>query len=53
MKNILTVLAVLAVFALSAQPGNPNLPTPIDGGIGLLVAAGAYFGGRKLLKKND
>lgn len=37
-------------ISLSAQPGrgNPDIkPTPIDGGVSLLIAAGAALGGKK------
>lgn len=38
------LLVIISPTALLAQPGGPGTPTPIDGGIGLLVAAGAYYG---------
>ena len=52
MKQILLTVGFVVVGAvtLSAQPnkGNPGVnPTPIDGGISLLLAAGAAFGGKK------
>lgn len=31
----------------NAQPNNPNNPVPLDGGISLLVAAGAAYGVKK------
>jgi len=50
-KIILTVIFGGALsISLSAQPGrgNPDIqPTPIDGGISLLIAAGAALGGKK------
>ncbi|AEV32983.1 PID-CTERM protein-sorting domain-containing protein [Owenweeksia hongkongensis] len=52
MKNINTIALVALVFIgstllLNAQPGNPTSPAPLDGGISLLLAAGAAFGGKK------
>ncbi len=52
MKKILTITAFALFFgtAAYAQPGNGNpgsSPTPIDGGISLLIAAGAALGGKK------
>ncbi len=48
-KRFLFVLSffLLAILA-SAQPGNPNTPVPLDGGVSFLVAAGAALGGKKL-----
>ncbi|MHB1277095.1 MAG: PID-CTERM protein-sorting domain-containing protein [Bacteroidia bacterium] len=34
-------------YIASAQPGNPTPPVPLDGGISLLVAAGAAYGVKK------
>ena len=53
MKQILLTLGfvVMGTITLSGQPnkGNPGgvSPTPIDGGISLLLAAGAAFGSTK------
>lgn len=51
MKRILLTCAlVVGGLSLYAQPdqGNPGgSPTPIDGGISLLIAAGAALGGKK------
>lgn len=52
MKNINTIALVALVFMgstllLTAQPGNPTSPAPLDGGIGLLLAAGAALGAKK------
>ena len=55
-KLIKVSFAVLFVVALSsiafAQPGNPGDPVPIDGGISLLIAAGAALGGKIIYDKN-
>lgn len=56
MKRTLLIFAFfLAAISLSAQPGNPVAPAPIDGGVSLLIAAGAALGGKKLynLKKQN
>ncbi|MEL7145635.1 MAG: hypothetical protein AAFO69_04645 [Bacteroidota bacterium] len=51
MKNIvvllLTIAAVLTVSTVTAQIPNPPA-TPIDGGLGLLLAGGAIYGYKKL-----
>jgi hypothetical protein len=52
MKKVLVLALVLVGAALWAQPGNPNPPVPIDGGLGLLLAAGAAFGGKKLYDRS-
>lgn len=49
-KLALTLVVFFAGLALYAQPaeGNPGgAPAPIDGGISLLIAAGAAYGGKK------
>ncbi|KFD40348.1 PID-CTERM protein-sorting domain-containing protein [Schleiferia thermophila] len=43
-KQITTLFILLLVHELMAQPGMPNNPTPIDGGLGLLIAAGIAYG---------
>ena len=49
MKKYFTTLGLLMiVLAAFAQPGNPNNPVPLDGGISLLIAAGAAFGAKKI-----
>ena len=48
MKKVLFFALILVGFAALAQPGNPGPPVPIDGGLGLLLAAGAAFGGKKM-----
>lgn len=45
---ILTASFVLLTAVAMAQPGNPNTPVPLDGGVSLLIAAGAALGGKKL-----
>ncbi len=50
-KIIATVfLAACTTIGLYAQPGSGNPggpPVPLDGGISLLIAAGAALGGKK------
>ncbi len=62
MKNVFLTLGVALLFsaAVYAQPGKGNPggnPVPIDGGISLLIAAGAALGGKKAFdaykKKED
>ncbi len=49
MKKILTTLILTTIVLVAfAQPGNPNNPVPLDGGISLLIAAGAAFGAKKI-----
>lgn len=60
-KIILTVIISILGFAVYALPpsgiggpgtgGDGDPDVPIDGGISLLIAAGAALGGAKLLKK--
>lgn len=57
LKSILLSAALLiAVGTVNAQPPPPVLPStpdqaPIDGGLGLLAAAGAGYAWRKLRKR--
>lgn len=46
-------LLFLSTIMLMAQPGGggPSTPTPIDGGIGLLIAAAVAYGGKKAYDK--
>lgn len=56
MKKYITTLVLLTVVIVAyAQPGNPANPVPLDGGISLLIAAGAAFGAKKIYdaKKQD
>jgi hypothetical protein len=50
-------IAVLMLFAveLIAQPGLPQPPSqaPIDGGLGLLAAAGGAYAWKKLRARKD
>lgn len=48
MKKYLFILAIGASLGAFAQPGNPSSPTPIDGGLSLLIAAGAGLGAKKV-----
>ncbi|HCS20720.1 MAG TPA: hypothetical protein DIW47_09205 [Bacteroidetes bacterium] len=50
--NFMKKLIILAAFVgmgyvANAQPSNPTPPVPLDGGISLLVAAGAAYGVKK------
>jgi predicted neutral ceramidase superfamily lipid hydrolase len=38
------VLIVWPTFHLFAQPAPPSIPVPLDGGLVLLLAAGALYG---------
>lgn len=60
MKTILfTALCLIIVLLLStlivAQPGLPSTPVqaPIDGGLGLLAAAGGTYAYKKLRNKSN
>lgn len=49
MKKFLpTLVLTTMVLVVFAQPGNPTNPVPLDGGISLLIAAGAAFGAKKI-----
>jgi hypothetical protein len=50
MKKIVlfSLVLIMGSLAVEAQPGNPVNPVPVDGGISLLIAAGAAFGAKKL-----
>ena len=59
MKNLLLVLLTLTIVLIltslaMAQPGLPSTPTqaPIDGGLGLLAAAGGAYAYKKLKGKS-
>ena len=59
MKRLLVIIPILLVTAIFAQPGGSPLggitPTPIDGGLSILLAAGAALGAKNLkerMKKN-
>lgn len=50
-KIILTAMFVAAPIAavlVMAQPGGGPTPVPLDGGLSLLVIAGAGYGAKKL-----
>ncbi|MEL6558586.1 MAG: hypothetical protein AAFQ94_10410 [Bacteroidota bacterium] len=53
-KSLFTVGFILSSSALIAQPPGPPA-TPIDGGIGLLLAGGAAYGIKKIrdMKRNN
>ena len=46
---------VIASGVVLAQPGLPNAPSqaPIDGGLGLLAAAGGVYAWKKLRSKSE
>lgn len=47
-KGIIIAGLMLGSAVAFGQPGNPDTPVPLDGGISLLIAAGAAYGGKKL-----
>jgi hypothetical protein len=53
---LINVLTGVAVFAQDEELATENGPdpgaVPVDGGLSLLLAAGAAYGGRKLLTKD-
>jgi len=57
-RTVLAIVLVVAPFEFGAfaQPGGGPPPCwpppciPIDGGVGLLIAAGALLGGRKAME---
>jgi len=46
-KYTLSILAILFTFMAIGQPPSPPA-TPIDGGLGILLAGGAAYGIKKL-----
>lgn len=59
MKSMNLIYFTLLVLIISseiviAQPGLPNEPSqaPIDGGLGLLAAAGGFYAWKKLKNKD-
>ena len=60
MKTTLLILLTITILIIAtgiafAQPGLPSAPSqaPIDGGLGLLAAAGGVYALKKLRKKNQ
>ena len=60
MKYLLLLIITLIIILMStavivAQPGLPSAPSqaPIDGGLGLLAAAGGAYAYKKLRGKNS
>ncbi len=51
-KTAFTLVALAPLF-LYAQPDPPGGPVPIDGGLGILLAAGAAYGIQKYRKHNE
>jgi hypothetical protein len=54
MQKIIMTLLLLMPLLVAAQPGMPDNPTPIDGGLSILLAAGiAYGAAHKYKQKTD
>jgi hypothetical protein len=52
MKYFLTFcLIAVSASELFAQPNNPSDPVPLDGGLTLLLTAGAVYGAKKAYDK--
>ncbi len=54
LKTYLSILVMLLPALLMAQPSDPNdavSGVPIDGGLSLLMAAGALYGAKKACRK--
>lgn len=49
-KYLLSTIGLLSSIVLLAQPPAPPA-TPIDGGLGILLAGGALYGMKKLSKR--
>lgn len=48
MKKFLFLAVFIGLgYVANAQPNNPAPPVPLDGGLSLLVAAGAAYGVKK------
>jgi len=49
-RVLLVGLGILLSVSTFAQPGNPggDPDVPIDGGIGILIAAGVLYGSKKI-----
>ena len=52
---VLTIMLTVVVYGQPGFPGGPTGPTqaPIDGGLGLLAAAGGAYAWKKLKDKNQ
>ena len=50
-RAILSILLTVSSFVLVAQPPAPPA-TPIDGGLGVLLAGGAAYGLKRIMKKS-
>ena len=48
-KYLLVIVPLLMVFTASAQPAPPA--TPIDGGLGFLIAGGVLYGVSKIRRR--
>ncbi|KAB2807641.1 PID-CTERM protein-sorting domain-containing protein [Phaeocystidibacter luteus] len=51
MRILFTVVLTMLGAACLAQPGGPDTPAPIDGGVAVLIAAGAAYGTSKARKR--
>lgn len=51
LKLTLISWGIFSSFILLAQPPAPPA-TPIDGGLGILIAGGAVYGIKRLMKKD-
>lgn len=52
MLALLWTAMCIAPVSLFAQPDPPGGPVPLDGGVGLLIAAAAGMGVNKYLRKS-
>ncbi len=52
---VLTIILISGTLAFTQPPGLPSTPdqAPIDGGLGLLAAAGGAYAWKKLRKINS
>ena len=52
LKHFLITIGIFSSLLLLAQPPAPPA-TPIDGGLGLLLAGGAVYGFKRLMRRKD
>ena len=54
-KVLFILIGLLIATYVYAQPGDPggDPDVPIDGGIGLLIAAGALYGSKKIYEARN
>ncbi|MCC5917597.1 MAG: hypothetical protein JJU02_09765 [Cryomorphaceae bacterium] len=53
MKRIVFYFILFIPILMHAQPTPPNSPAPIDGGLGILLAAGLAYGVKKVREQNN